>query len=461
MLRRYRIKKKEYEDVLGWLRQRGSGSGPADEKEDEKSPEPAQQKGFTMPSDWLPKVTWAHKGLMRVQKAAHGKHVIEVQEKGVWKTLVHEGAIDGHLRQVLLSSSSDVPMSRDAGYHIVQKRTVGISRRAFGKFISKQAVLQITRDKLPERQHAGRPLEARGTLELDLVEAKGRDIGKFVHHPVSDFYWITLVDRLTGWLEVESIPNKAVKTVAPKLEKMLKRMAKTLKTPVTYIRSDAGSEFKAETQQVLKQLGIRHKFVKSGNRIEQANKTWQKIWYRLMRLGRGDLRGRDGRRKLDTQAHAIFNNTLSSVTGKTPMEALDVADATLAASYRQAHQKRRVAKYKAVSIKKGDRVRYLLLSEVGKHGKALQYKSYRGKHWSAKVHTIVKIRWEKRGNPPERIEGTDSYYVAQKWRDRDKLLKVPGIDRLTHDAVVSKHRERFAHYQDEIGDMALGDPDTE
>ena len=46
-------------------------------------------------------------------------------------------------------------MSRDAGYHIVQKRTVGISRRAFAKFISKQAVLQITRDALPTLNSRG------------------------------------------------------------------------------------------------------------------------------------------------------------------------------------------------------------------------------------------------------------------------------------------------------------------
>ena len=444
-LRRFRIKKNEYESVLGWVEQQ-----KVDEADDEKSPEPLQQKGFSMPVDWLPKVTWAHQGPLRVANAAHGKHVIEVEENGVWKTLVHEGAIDGYLRQELLSSNSNVPLTRDAGYHIVQKRTVGISRRSFGKFIAKQAVLQITRDKLPVKLHAGVPLEQRGYLELDLVEAKGRDIGKFVHHPVSDFYWITLVDRLTGWLEVAQIPNKEVKTVAPKLEKMLKRMAKMLKTNVKYIRSDSGSEFKAETQQVLKQLGIRHKFVKSGNRIEQANKTWQKIWYRLMRLGRGDLRGRDGRLKLDTQAHAIFNNTLSSVTGKTPLEALDADDNALSAAYNEARKKRKVPKYKAVLIKKGDRVRYLLQDVVGKYGKALGYKSYRGKHWSAKVHTIVKVN-----------EQTGKFYVGGTWRGRDKLLLVPGVDRMTHDAVVQKHRERFANYKDEIGDMALGDPEDQ
>ena len=39
--------------------------------------------------------------------------------------------------------------------------------------------------------------------------------------------------------------------------------------------------------------------------------------------------------------------------------------------------------------------------------------------------------------------------------DYDKLLKVPGIDKITHDAVVQKHRQRLKTYRDEIGDMAL------
>jgi hypothetical protein len=460
-LRRFRIKKNEYESVLGWLRNQEH-----DEKEDEKSPEPLAQKGFTMPSDWMPKITWAHKTPMRIKKTAHGKHMIEVRENGVWKTLVHEQGIDGLLRDLLLSSSSDVPLSRDAGYHAVQKMTVGISRRAFGKFIAKQAVLQITRDRLPEQLRLGaQSLKGRGYLEMDLVEAKGRDIGKYVHHAVNDFYWITLVDRLTGWLEAESIPNKAVKTVAPKLEKMLKRMARVLKTDVKYIRSDKGSEFKADTQLVLEHLGIQHKFVKSGNRIEQANKTYQKTWYRIMRLGRGDLRNRNGVRKLDTQAQAIFNNTLSTVTGKTPLEALETPDRVLITALEATMKKRKVPKYKAAPIAKGDRVRYLIKAVVGKNKFALAYKSYRGKHWSAQVHTVAKIsKHLVRGNAGEAdADYNVKYYIGAGggWHWRDELLKVPGVDRLSHDRVVQKHRERHKNYKDEIGDMALGDPEDQ
>ena len=423
-IRRFVIRADEYDKVLSWLKK---ADAEVDERDDEKQGEVGARPAHRMPKDYLPRIRWAKRPL-RIQKVQHGKEVIAVQEGGVWKILIHDKGIDAYLRESMLSKTSDVPLSRDAGYHIVQKRTVGISRRALGSFLSKQEVLQLTRDKLPIMRQPGRPLEGRGNLELDLVEAKGRDIGKFVHHGVIDFYWITLIDRLTGWLEVERILHKDVKTVAPKLRRMLKKMAKILKKEINYIRSDSGSEFKADTQAVFQELGIRHKFVKSGNRIENANKIFQKIWYRLMRLGRvtfgpGDLR------ELDVQAAAIFNNTKSAINGFTPLEALDVPDATLSKSYNDNLRRRKVAKYKAVLIEIGDKVRYQIEDVVGKYGKAFAYKSYRGKHWSLEIYPVVKV------NPH-----TNKYYVGKKWRLRDKLLKVPGVDALSRDAINARHR---------------------
>ena len=444
-LRRFRIKAAAYDKVHAWLKKQ-----KVDPLEDEKSPEPLEQKGYSMPSDYLPKIVWAHKSPLSLVKAAHGKEVIFVPEGGIWKRLMHEAQIDGYLREVLLSSSADVPMSRDAGHHIVQQRTVGISRRAFAKFISKQAVLQITRNRLPAQKLPGRPLEGRGYLELDLVEAKGRDIGKFVHHPVKDFYWITLIDRLTGWLIVKQTIKKDVKHGAPKLGAMLRKMARALKTDVKYVRSDSGSEFKSDTQAVFEELGIQHKFVKSGNRIEQANKTFQKIWYRLMRLGRGDLA------ELDVQAQAIFNNTISSITGRTPLEAVDVHDKVLAEKYGAYHKRKRLAKYKAVKISVGDRVRYILKAVVGKNNKALAYKSYRGKHWSMSVHPVVKL--------VDNVHQGEKYYVNGTYKFRDELLKVPGVDRLTRARVVQSHRQHKRDYVDSFAggaDLVLGDPEED
>ena len=77
----------------------------------------------------------------------------------------------------------------------------------------------------------------------------------------------------------------------------------------------------------------------------------------------------------------------------------------------------------AFEVKKGDKVRHAVLKETGKHGKALAYKSYRGKHWSPNVYVVVKINTG--GGLPAR------YYVAGNWRYRDTLLLVPEVDEAT------------------------------
>ena len=153
-----------------------------------------------------------------------------------------------------------------------------------------------------------------------------------------------------------------------------------------------------------------------------------------MRLGRGDIN------ELDTQAQAIFNNTKSVVTGSTPLEALDIVDVTLAAAYNANRKKRKVPKYRAELVQVGDKVRYLIEEVSGKYGKEFGYKSYRGKHWSPEIYPVVKYN-----------ETTENYYVAKKWRGRDKLLKVPGVDAITRDAVVAKHRQKKKDWDEKTG----------
>jgi hypothetical protein len=59
------------------------------------------------------------------------------------------------------------------------------------------------------------------------------------------------------------------------------------------------------------------------------------------------------------------------------------------------------------------------------------------------------------------------FYVNGKYRFRDELLKVPGVDLLTRARVVEKHRRHKKDYVDEIvaaghaADLALGDPEED
>jgi hypothetical protein len=66
------------------------------------------------------------------------------------------------------------------------------------------------------------------------------------------------------------------------------------------------------------------------------------------------------------------------------------------------------------------------------------------------MFTVVKIK------KYEVHEGVydEKFYVGKAWRTRDKLLKVPGVDALTRDAVVKRHRLQKKDWVDKIGSLA-------
>ena len=81
---------------------------------------------------------WAHAAPLKLGKSKHGKIVVLAQEKGIWKAVVPKEQIQQFCREAILNPTSKVPLSRDAGYHILQKDSVGISRRSFYAFLAKQ-----------------------------------------------------------------------------------------------------------------------------------------------------------------------------------------------------------------------------------------------------------------------------------------------------------------------------------
>ncbi len=73
------------------------------------------------------------------------------------------------LREILQSPESDVPMSRDSGYHILSKRFLGISRRAYMDFLAKQMPLQMTSNRPSEQTKAGYKTQTVDLRSLRLV----------------------------------------------------------------------------------------------------------------------------------------------------------------------------------------------------------------------------------------------------------------------------------------------------
>ena len=127
----------------------------------------------------------------------------------------------------------------------------------------------------------------RGDVEIDLIEGQGRDIAKVTGKMMSDFYWLSVVDRLTGYGLVELVQNKKgaktkeAKWVAKTLKDVLDRMEHALKAKVHTVSSDAGREFFADTKRLLVKRGIKHKQVPRGSRVEKFNQDFQRTFYRL------------------------------------------------------------------------------------------------------------------------------------------------------------------------------------
>ena len=394
-MNRFKFKESDVQKVIKHLQ---SGPSPLSVREDEKQAVVPPGK-ITANDIGLPK--WAHRlKNPTVRKVAHGRLALFEGDLQI----VPVERVDEVLRELMLNSESDVPLSRDSGYYVLQKRYMGISRRALMSFLGKQTDLQLTQSRLAETVKKGVEDHHKGNLEADLIEGKKKDVrglGKGY-----DWYWLTVIDRLTGFLDRRKTAKLAGAMVPPAMERILNRMEAALGTPIKQLYTDDGSEFKARTKTLLNDRGIKHIIVPRGNRVEKANSTFQRIFYRLYRLKRGTFG------QLTQQALAIFNNT-RTIHGRTPTEALGVDDRTLATPYNQRRQKPAIAKGPGTrKLRVGDPVRYLLKP---RH-KVMFYKTYRGQHYSLETVNVSALSKEV----PARY-----HLGAIGWKHRDELLYAP------------------------------------
>ena len=390
-------------------------------RDDEKAAEPGV---WETDANDLPNVPWAQKQKFRTKRGAHNKLELEVSENGVFKQIVPHEEQSEFMRLMLLRENSDVPLARDSGYHILHQRTMGISRRAWAAFLSKQTVLQRTQNIPPERRKGGVKVTLRGHLEMDLIEGKQKDIN--VTFLMEDWYWLSVVDVLTGYFVVRknSDPKgkpKSAEATTRSLREVLNVMQGKLGSRILSISCDKGGEFKGSTARMLKQRNITQKFVDRGSRVEHCNQIFQRNFYRLYKLRRGTFQS------LQKQAAALVNQTRNKYIRMTPNEAVLADDKDLAPRYNNARQQPE-EQYKAREISQGDRVRHLV--NIRKRVRNLAYKTYRGTHWSASVRHVV----EKK-----RVGPAFKYLVGGSWYDRDALLYVGQGDAVT-DAHIAERK---------------------
>ena len=426
VLRRHRINEGDVRRVLSHLKVHGSITA----NDNLTRPRLKKKKGAP-PDEPIPWVrgaelagSWQRKDLKSGPK---NKSVLYAKEGDVWKLVVPHEEIETFMRQALLDPQSTMPLGRDSGYHHVQKGTVGISRRALYKFLEKQGVLQISKNIPNERQKGGMTLTSRGYCEMDLIEGKGRDLHKFFGAR-GDWYWLAIVDVLTGYGQVQMIREKKPKVVAPALRELIDTLERDMHKKVHTIAADHGREFYTDVRRMLKRRKIIQKQVPRGSRIEKWNQDFQRNFFRLLRLRRGTFG------ELEDQALDLTNNTKSKYTKKTPKEALEIADEVLQVGYNKGREVRKP--YKAQREPAiGDKCRHLIkqrknirpMLKLGKHWNRL-YKSYHGVHFSKQVYTI-----KSKTN-----QTVPRYYVNGKWYDKDELLLISGTDGETERQIAAR-----------------------
>jgi hypothetical protein len=431
VLRRHRILADDVRRVMSHLK----ANGKVTPNDILNRPRLKKKKGASAEEE----IPWSHADLagswQRKDLAAgpKGANVLYALEEGRWKLVVPEEAVASFLRQSLLDPKSTMPLGRDSAYHHVQKGTIGVSRRSLHAFLQKQAPLQVSRNIPNETAKGGISLTKRGFCEMDLIEGKGRDLYKNFGAQ-GDWYWLAIVDVLTGYGLVGTIRRKAANVVAPKLRELLDLLEYKLGAKVTKIAADHGREFYKDVRTLCKKRRITLKQVPRGSRVEKFNQDFQRNFYRLLRLRRGNFGS------LEDQAMELTNNTKSKHTKKTPIEALDMPDADLVPGYENGRA--RAKPHKLGPAKVGDKCRYLIklrknIKPILKIGdQARLYKSYHGRHWTKKVHTITamfpKKETERTKNLPKR------YYVNGSWRNRDQLLIISGTDGETERQVAAR-----------------------
>jgi len=309
-----------------------------------------------------------------------------------------------------------------------------ISRRMVWNFLSKQETHQrfspVKRTK--DIQHTVLE-EPKKQIGIDLV-----DMGNYEYKGFK--YILTCIDMFSKKAYAEALPNKEAATVTKAMEKIINDQL----FYTSSIRSDRGSEFidkgfkemlaKYNIKQVLSLAGK----PQSNGQIERFNRTLK----RALIIGM-QIQGNNNWVKILPQFVQNYNNSVHSVTGKTPNEVDEEDNDSVLEDISKKISKSVVSRNEndKPRFKIGDQVRVKLPEENRKHGE----------NWSRKTYRIFKVL-----QPKNKVSSV-TYFIQngkeklkQKYYNND-LLYVPGIQNKLDDPeyhIVSKIIKPLIHQKE-------------
>jgi hypothetical protein len=319
--------------------------------------------------------------------------------------------VSDRVRSLIYDKGSDVPWSKHAGYDIVQKRFIGISRRSFFDRGVMSQELKTRSDNVPPTQKKkGRKSNSKKILEIDLFHLSEKDLPKVIKKSIAgkdldldkqgnkQGYILSMVQPLTSlfWGKFLGFRKnsksrlntmKAVREGAKWFSEMLGVDEKSFR----YHR-DKGGEFSpiSELPGLLRSLAPA---------VEAKNSHVQRVFHRMLKAKRGGIK------EALSQAVKIVNNTKSRISKLTPIEAAKKTSKELAPRYNRARAHGNPDKFRTLSV--SDKV--FLVTKVPKS--AGFYKSYQAKQYSKVLHKIERVG---KTNPKR-------YFVNKKWRYRDQI----------------------------------------
>ena len=350
--------------------------------------------------------------------------------------VIPQEEVDDYLRKQVYDKDSDLPLSRDGGFHLLKKRIVGITRTRLMKFLKAQPAVESTKNANRKAKQTSGPKMKNYMFECDLVFIRKPDLVKV--HPkfektvkAHETYIVSVVEKVTGLTRLGYVLTKEQNIVTPMVIKFIKSICNQLGVnPKKYRgQSDSGGEFNKE------QLGnvlAGWDFVKLGSSIEKKNQTIQSRLFQLARAKRGFRV-----KTLLKQVEKIENQNYNSVQKKTPNE---LAEEQKEEKEKEVEQVAKYNKKRKVHIggnptvfKVGDYVRIQVL--YGKDLKGVGFKSYKNETWSKRVYKITQAT--KKSKPPK-------YRVNRKWMLGDRLSLTEMPDKKSEKLMEERDKQALA-----------------
>ena len=345
------------------------------------------------------------------------------------KTIIPREKVNDYLRKRLYDKDADLQHSRDSAHYQLLKDTVGVTRRTLMEFLRSQRTLGETRPQVQKpTSTGGRKLKknTKNIFETDLIFIKKAELVK--NNPRFDrkmdnhiTYCLCTVDKLTGLTQLSEVKTKAAKVVTPKVKEHVTWLAKKLNVDLKHctIHADGGDEFDHDA---FTEIVPETKIVKTGVSVEAKNRQVQQYFYRILK-----------NRQAITVANALkksqklVNNCYNRVQKRTPLESCE-----LSRDERLKHYNDNRSTYKNTEdreLQVGDYVRLLVRDPK----KNFEYKSYKNKTWTKRVHEVTHRNKKKR---------PIKYRVNGKWYTIDQLLKSAPRDKESEKIIKARDKEQ-------------------